>query len=92
MHKPVRKRFLCKPYTVSNLIDVWEYDPLDMQSLAKYNDMHRYILSVIDIFSKYLHLVTVNHFRVSILFHDDYSRRPVCVRTDKGKQLRNNHF
>jgi len=40
-------------------MNVWECDLLDLQSLAKYNDTHRYILSVIDVFSKYLHLVPV---------------------------------
>jgi len=87
MHRPVRKRFSRNPYTVSNLMDVWECDILDMQSLAKYNDTYRYILSVIDVFSKYLHLLPIktksgpavtSAFRS--LFHD--SRRPLWVRTD----------
>ena len=87
------------PYTVSNLMDVCEGYLFDMQSLAKYNDMHRYILSVIDIFSKYLHLVPVKtKSRQSIssafrsLFHDDDSRLPVLLRTDKGKEFLNKHF
>jgi hypothetical protein len=86
MHRPLRKRFLRNPYTVTNLMDVWECDLLDMQSLAKFNDMYRHILSVIDLFSKYLHLVPVkitSAFRS--LFHDDDSCRRVWVRTDKGK-------
>jgi hypothetical protein len=60
--------------------------------------MYRYILSVLDVFSKYLHPVPVktkggpaitSAFRS--LFHDD-SRRPVWVRTDKGKEVLNKHF
>ena len=50
MHRPVTKIFLRNPYTVSNVMDLWECDLLDMQSLAKYNDKYRYILSVIDVF------------------------------------------
>ena len=38
---------------------VWERDLLDAQSLAKYNDMYRYIISITDVFSKYVHLVPV---------------------------------
>ena len=96
MHRPVRKRFLRNPYTVS-IMHLWECDLFDMQSLAKYN-MYRYILSVIDVFSKYLHLLSVktksgpaitSAFRS--LFHDD-SRRPVWVRTDKGTEFLNKHF
>ena len=61
--------------------------------------MYRYILSVIDVFSKYLHLVPVkiksgpavsSAFRT--LFRDDDSRRPVWIRTDKGKQFLNKHI
>jgi len=33
MHRPARRRFLRNPYTVSNLMDVWECDILDVQSL-----------------------------------------------------------
>jgi hypothetical protein len=83
-------------YCVTNILDVWECDVLVTQSLARYNDMHRYILSVIDVFSKYVHLVPVKSksgpsitsaFRS--LFHDDHSRRPVWVRTNKGKAFLN---
>jgi len=31
---------------------VWECDLLDVQAYAKYNDNYRYILSVIDLFTK----------------------------------------
>ena len=90
MHRRVRKRFLRNHYTVTKLIYVWECDILDMQSLAKFNDTYRYIISLIDVFSKYLHLVTVKTKSGSAvtsafrsLFHD--SHRPVWVRTDMGK-------
>jgi len=59
MHIPVRRRFLRNPYTVTNHMDVWEFDLFDMHSLAKYIDTYRYILTVIDIISKYLHIVPV---------------------------------
>ena len=59
-HRTVRKRFVCIPHTVSNPMDVREFVLLDVQALAKHNDMHRYILSVIEDFSKYLHLVQIN--------------------------------
>ena len=97
MHSRVR-RFLRDPYTVTNLMEVWECDILDMQSISKYNDTYRYILSVIDVFSKYLHLVPIktksgpavtSAFRP--LLHDD-SPRPLWLRTDKGKEFLNKHF
>ena len=53
LHKPVRKRFPRNPYTVTNIDDVWEMDLADLSSLSKYNDRHKYLLNVIDIFSRY---------------------------------------
>jgi len=38
IHRPARRRFLRNTYTVTNLMEVWECDTLDMQSLSKYND------------------------------------------------------
>jgi len=90
------KRFLPNPYTVTNVMDVWECDLLDVQSLANYNDMHRYILSVINVYSKYLHLVPVTtkngpsiDTAIRSIFYDDDSRRCrlLCVRKSKGKEF-----
>ena len=53
LHKPVRKRFLRNPYTVTNIDDVWELDLADLSSLSKYTDKYKYLLNVIDIFSRY---------------------------------------
>jgi len=59
LHRSARKRFARNPYTVTNVGDVWECDLLDVNSYAKYNDNFRYILSVIDAFSKFLYLIPV---------------------------------
>jgi len=57
LHRPVSKRFPRNPYTVNNINDVSELDILDLSSLKKYNNNYRYLLQVIDVFSKYLHSV-----------------------------------
>jgi hypothetical protein len=81
MLRPARGRFLGNSYTVTNLMEVWECDILDMKSLSKYNDTYRYILSIIDVFSKYLNLMPIktksgtavtSAFRS--LLHDDSPR------------------
>ena len=53
LHKSVRKRFPRNPYTVTNIDDVWEMDLADLSSLSKYNDKNKYLLNVIDVFSRY---------------------------------------
>jgi len=59
LHRTVRKLSAPNPYSVPNVMDVWKCDLSDVQAYAKYNDNHRYILSVIDVFSKFLHLISV---------------------------------
>ena len=39
------------------MMDVWECDLMDMPYVIKYNDKYKYLLSVIDVFLKYLHIV-----------------------------------
>jgi len=53
LHKPVRKIFPRIPYIVTNIDDVWEMDLADLSSLSKYNERYKYLLNVIDIFSRY---------------------------------------
>jgi hypothetical protein len=37
MHRSLRKRFPRNPYVVTNIMDVWEFNLVDVQSFAKYN-------------------------------------------------------
>jgi len=50
MHKSLRRRFPRNPYTVNNILDVWECDLIDVQFLNKFNDNYKYLLKVIDVF------------------------------------------
>jgi len=102
VHRPVWKRFPRNPYTVTNVRDVWECDLLDAKSYAKYNDNFRYVLSVIDVFSKFLYLIPVKTqigpavTAAFLSIFDDKpklnSRRPVWVGMDKGKEFLNKEF
>ena len=53
INKPVRKDFPRNPYTVMYIDDVWEMDLADLNSLSQYNYKYKYLLNVIDIFSRY---------------------------------------
>ena len=76
-------------------MNVWECDLKDIRSLSKYNNKYTYLLSVIDTFLKYLYtlpLLSKTGTAVSSAFQSilaKYSkpvrRRPVWVRTDRGK-------
>ena len=99
LHRPVRKRFLRYPYSVNNILDVLECDLVDVLALSKHNDGHIYHLTVIDVFSKFLHIVPLKSRTgkdVSSAFHSvlqdskylkPFKRRPIWVGTDKGKDF-----
>ena len=53
LHKPVRKRFPKRYVFVRNVDDIFGADLVDMRALSKQNSNHKYILMVIDVFSKY---------------------------------------
>jgi len=44
LHRPVRKRFHRNPYTVNNIMYVWEYGLVGEKCLSKYNDGIKYLL------------------------------------------------
>jgi len=102
LQRPVSKRFARNNYTVSNLMDVWECHLWDEKAYAKYNEKYKYIISVIDVFSKFVFLVPVKTksgpagtTAFLSVFDDDTKktlRRAVWLRTDKGKEFLNEHF
>jgi len=78
-------------------MDIWGCDLVEVQALGKFDDNYKYILSVIDVLSEFLHLVLLRSksgkavasaFRS--IFED--SRCPVRLRTHKGKPFLNKHF
>ena len=86
-------------------MDVWECDLIDVQALGKFNENHKYLLTTIDVFSKFLHVVplkskmgpAVTSAFQSILKDPKYStplfkKRPIWVRTDRGKEFLNKNF
>jgi hypothetical protein len=40
LHRPVRKRFLRNQYTVTNIMEVWKCDFIDLQNFCRYNDKY----------------------------------------------------
>ena len=53
LHKPRRRRFPTLPTKVFSNNEQFVMDLVDIQTLAKYNKGYKYLLIVIDVFSKY---------------------------------------
>ena len=95
LHKPVRRKFKRRQVISHGIDDIWAADLVEMQPFAKYNKGFKYILTVIDIFSKYAFMVPLKDKKgmsVSKAFSEIFKesgRRPNKVWTDKGREFYN---
>ncbi len=53
LHRPVVKRFRKRIVVAHGIDNIWAADLVDMQAFAKFNGGVKYLLTVIDVFSKY---------------------------------------
>ena len=53
LHKPRRRRFPTLPTKVFSINEQFVMDLVDLQKLARYNKGYKYLLTVIDVLSKY---------------------------------------
>lgn len=53
LHKPARKKFVRRLVTVRGIDDLWQADLVDMGAYSSVNKNFRFLLTVIDAFSKY---------------------------------------
>ena len=53
LHKPITHKFTKRKVIVDGIDDIWSADLVDMQSFSQYNKGFKYLLNVIDVFSKY---------------------------------------
>ncbi len=99
LHKPRRRRFATLPVLVFNVNEQWVADLVEMQPLSKYNKGHRYLLTVIDVLSKYAWVEalkdktgkTVAEAFAKILKRAK-GRKPQKLQTDDGKEFYNKTF
>lgn len=61
LHKPIRKKFTRNRIIVYGINDTFQADLIDLQKISKQNKGNRYLLSVIDIFSKHAWVIPVKN-------------------------------
>ena len=98
LHKPIIRK-IKKIKVYSGFRDnIWGADLADMQLISKFNKGFRFLLCVIDIFSKYAWVVPlkvkkgvsiVNAFQKIL---DDSNRKPNKIWVDKGSEFYNSSF
>ena len=53
LHKPIRKKFQKRRVFAHGVDAIWAADLVEMQSFSRINKGYKYILMIIDVFSKY---------------------------------------
>ena len=68
LHKPILRNFFKKRKVYSPFKDyIWGADLADIQTIGKFNNRFRFLLSVIDIFTKYAWVVPLKDKKVQLL-------------------------
>ena len=95
LRKPIRRKFLRRKTVVAGIDHQWQADLADMSKLSNSNDKFKFLLCIIDVFSKYAWVVPikdktgitlVNAFK-SVL---KSGRSPKSLQTDKGTEFKIN--
>lgn len=96
LHKPARRQFKRNRIIVTQPDEEWEADLVEMQEFANENNGYRYILTVIDCFSKFAWVAPLKSKSAEAIttaftkiLND---RKPCSLRTDKGKEFMNRSF
>ena len=93
LHKPIRRKFQKRLVFAKNVDDIWAADLVEMQPLAKFNNGYKYILMIIDVFSKYgwaVPIKTKTGLAVSTALKTVFKEAtPAMLWTDKGKEFYN---
>ncbi|KAK6166515.1 hypothetical protein SNE40_023182 [Patella caerulea] len=96
LHKPIRKRFSRLSTVVAGVDHQWQADLSDLSSLASFNDGYKFLLCIIDVFSKYAWVVPLKNKTGPTLLKAFQSvlsqkRIPLRLQTDKGTEFLNRH-
>ena len=97
LHRPARRRYPRNRVIVGGIDSQWQADLVDMIALSKDNDGYRYILTCIDILSKYAWVMPVRTKTGANLieaFKTIFAtgRRPTQLQTDEGTEFLNKPF
>jgi hypothetical protein len=96
LHKPARKRYNTRPYKTAGIDQQWQADLVEMIPYHRYNNGYKYMLTVIDLFSRYAWALPIKDKTGKILaaaFKKIFAegRKPQRLQTDAGREFDNRH-
>ena len=96
LHRNLKRRFKRRKTYVPGIDHLWQMDLVDLSSLSRYNDGYRYLLTCIDVFSKYGRVATLKS-KTGVAVRDAFESmiqdtKPLYVQTDKGTEFLNTNL
>ena len=97
LHKPITRNFRKRRVISYGVDEIWAADLVEMQKYSKWNKGFKYLLMVIDIFSKYGWIISLKDKKtesVSLAFGYIFKkskRKPQKLWTDKGSEFISKH-
>ena len=98
LHKPITRNFRKRRVISKGIGKIWAADLVEMQKYSKWNKGVKYLLTVIDVFSKYGWIVPLKDKKtesVSSAFDTIFKkskRKPDKLWNDKGSEFISKHF
>ncbi|GFS40170.1 putative uncharacterized transposon-derived protein F54H12.3 [Nephila pilipes] len=82
-----------RPTLSYGINDLWQCDLVDLQHLARYNNGFKYLLTIIDVFSKYAYVIPLKN-KTSVAVKNAFEKllqrvKPKNIQSDKGKEFYN---
>jgi len=96
LHKPARLRYSTRPYKTAGIDQQWQADLVEMIPYEGVNKGYRYLLTVIDLFSRYAWAKPIKDKtgkEVKRAFQEIFAkgRKPQRLQTDEGLEFLNRH-
>lgn len=97
LHTPARKTFPRRRVIVRGYDDLWQADLVDMRAYSRANSGNQYILTVIDVLTKYAWAQPLKNKQAKTVVSAfnkifKYKRKPKNLQTDDGKEFFNAEF
>lgn len=96
LHKPAQRKYPTRSYKTSGINDLWQLDLMEMIPYARINKGYKYILTCIDVFSRFGRAVPLKTKKgegvakaLTSIFKGD--NIPSYMQTDLGKEFYNSH-
>lgn len=104
LHRPVRRNFERNRYRLFTIDRLWEADLIDISTLKRHNDNHTFLLTVIDVFTKYAFVRPLKSKKAGAVIRalkqiidsseeeTGVKRSPKIFQSDKGKEFKNQYM